>query len=143
MKVTLAFHLENHVPRVWRKTAEAPNPGCLKSSVMSPQPGMICTVVTSAAVGPLCFQQVQVLCTCPQCQTLLATGLLAKVLLYLIGQPTQLTFNALTVKRKMKDTRPKTTDKLRAAVKATWARIIKIKTKNGWKYFTLCVMKLI
>ncbi len=45
----------NQGPRVWRKTGEAPNPCCLKSSVKFPQSVMIWAAMSSAAVGPLCF----------------------------------------------------------------------------------------
>ncbi len=42
-------------PRVWRKSGEAQNPCCLKSSVKFPQSVMIWTAMSSAGVGPLCF----------------------------------------------------------------------------------------
>ncbi len=42
-------------PRVWRKSGEAQNPCCLKSSVKFPQSVMIWAVMSSAGVGPLCF----------------------------------------------------------------------------------------
>ncbi len=45
----------NHGPRVWRKSGEAQNPCCLKSSVKFPQSVMIWAAVSSAGVGPLCF----------------------------------------------------------------------------------------
>ncbi len=45
----------NQGPRVWRKSGEAQNPCCLKSSVKFPQSVMIWGAVTSAGVGPLCF----------------------------------------------------------------------------------------
>ncbi len=41
----------NQGPRVWRKSREAQNPCCLKSSVKFPQSVMI----WAAGVGPLCF----------------------------------------------------------------------------------------
>ena len=41
--------------RVWRKSGEAPNQRCLKSSVKFPQSGMIWGAMSSAGVGPLCF----------------------------------------------------------------------------------------
>ncbi len=41
--------------KVWRKTGEAQNPSCLKSSVKFPKSVMIWGAVTSAGVGPLCF----------------------------------------------------------------------------------------
>ncbi|KAI2661362.1 Transposable element Tcb1 transposase [Labeo rohita] len=42
------------VAEVWRKTGEAQNPSCLKSSVKFPQSVMIWGIVTSPGVG-LCF----------------------------------------------------------------------------------------
>ncbi len=45
----------NQGPRVWRKSGEAQNPCCLKSSVKFPQSGMIWAAMSSAGVGPLCF----------------------------------------------------------------------------------------
>ncbi len=45
----------NQDPRVWRKSGEAQNPCCLKSSVKFPQSVMIWAAMSSAGVGPLCF----------------------------------------------------------------------------------------
>ncbi len=45
----------NRGPRVWRKSGEAQNPCCLKSSVKFPQSVMIWAAMSSAGVGPLCF----------------------------------------------------------------------------------------
>ncbi len=45
----------NQGPRVWRKSGEAQNPCCLKSSVKFPQSVMIWAAISSAGVGPLCF----------------------------------------------------------------------------------------
>ncbi len=45
----------NYGPRVWRKSGEAQNPCCLKSSVKFPQSVMIWAAMSSAGVGPLCF----------------------------------------------------------------------------------------
>ncbi len=45
----------NQGPRVWRKSGEAKNPCCLKSSVKFPQSVMIWAAMSSAGVGPLCF----------------------------------------------------------------------------------------
>ncbi len=45
----------NQGPRVWRKSGEAQNPCCLKSSVKFPQSMMIWAAMSSAGVGPLCF----------------------------------------------------------------------------------------
>ncbi len=42
-------------PRVWRKSGEAQNPCCLKSSVKFLQSVMIWAAMSSAGVGPLCF----------------------------------------------------------------------------------------
>ncbi len=51
MKVNFAFQGR----RVWRKSGEAQNPCCLKSSVKFPQSVMIWAAMSSAGVGPLCF----------------------------------------------------------------------------------------
>ncbi len=45
----------NQGPKVWRKSWEAQNPCCLKSSVKFPQSVMIWAAMSSAGVGPLCF----------------------------------------------------------------------------------------
>ncbi len=45
----------NQGPRVWRKSGEAQNPCCFKSSVKFPQSVMIWAAMSSAGVGPLCF----------------------------------------------------------------------------------------
>ncbi len=45
----------NQGPRVWRKSGEAQNRCCLKSSVRFPQSVMIWAAMSSAGVGPLCF----------------------------------------------------------------------------------------
>ncbi len=47
-------------PRVWRKSGEAQNPCCLKSSVKFPQSVMIWAAMSSAVVGPLCFLKFKV-----------------------------------------------------------------------------------
>ncbi len=47
----------NQGPRVWRKSGEAQNPCCLKSSVKFPQSVMIWAAMSSAGVGPLCFRK--------------------------------------------------------------------------------------
>ncbi len=47
----------NQGPRVWRKSGEAQNPCCLKSSVKFPQSVMIWAAMSSAGVGPLCFMK--------------------------------------------------------------------------------------
>ncbi len=48
-------HFGNQGPRVWRKSGEAQNLCCLKSSVKFPQFVMIWAAMSSAGVGPLCF----------------------------------------------------------------------------------------
>ena len=45
----------NQGPRVWRKSGEAQNPRCLKSSVKFPQSVMVWGAMSSAGVVPLCF----------------------------------------------------------------------------------------
>ncbi len=45
----------NQGTRVWRKSGEAQNPCCLKSSVKFPQSVMIWAAMSSAGVGPRCF----------------------------------------------------------------------------------------
>ncbi len=45
----------NQGPRVWRKSGEAQNPCCLKSSVKFPQSVMIWAAMSSAGIGPLSF----------------------------------------------------------------------------------------
>ncbi len=45
----------NQGPRVWRKSGEAQNPCCLKSSVKFPQSVMIWAAMSSAVFVPLCF----------------------------------------------------------------------------------------
>ncbi len=45
----------NQGPIVWRKSGEAQNPCCMKSSVKFPQSVMIWAAMSSAGVGPLCF----------------------------------------------------------------------------------------
>ncbi len=49
------WHPPQRGPRVWRKSGEAQNPCCLKSSVKFPQSVMIWAAMSSAGVGPLCF----------------------------------------------------------------------------------------
>ncbi len=45
----------NQGPRVWRKSGEAQNPCCLKSSVKFPQSLTIWADMSSAGIRPLCF----------------------------------------------------------------------------------------
>ncbi len=54
-KSTFCISYGNQGPRVWRKSGEAHNPCCLKSSVKFPQSVMIWAAMSSAGVGPLCF----------------------------------------------------------------------------------------
>ncbi len=53
----------NQGPRVWRKSGEAQNTCCLKSSVKFPQSVMIWAAMSSAGVGPLCFLEVHSQCS--------------------------------------------------------------------------------
>ncbi len=48
----------NQGPRVWRKSGEAQNPCCLKSSVKFPQSVMIWAAMSSAGVGHSVFSEV-------------------------------------------------------------------------------------
>ncbi len=52
-KFSISFGIQG--PRVWRKSGEAQNPCCLKSSVKFPQSVMIWAAMSSAGVSPLCF----------------------------------------------------------------------------------------
>ncbi len=54
-EITFCISFGNQGPRVWRKSGEAQNPCCLKSSVKFPQSVMIWAAMSSAGVGPLCF----------------------------------------------------------------------------------------
>ncbi len=54
-KSTFCISFGNQGPRVWRKSGEAQNPCCLKSSVKFPQSVMIWAAMSSAGFGPLCF----------------------------------------------------------------------------------------
>ncbi len=85
---TFCISFGNQGPRVWRKSGEAHNPCCFKSSVKFPQSVMIWAAMSSAGVGPLCFLKSTVnaaiyqellehfmlpsadllLSTCPHCQ---------------------------------------------------------------------------
>ncbi len=55
MKVNVKIEFGTWCPRVWRKSGEAQNPCCLRSSVKFPQSVMIWAAMSSAGVGPLCF----------------------------------------------------------------------------------------
>ncbi len=52
---TFCISFVNQGPGVWRKTGEAQNLSCLKSSVKFPQTVMIWAALSSADVGSLCF----------------------------------------------------------------------------------------
>ncbi len=55
-KSKFCFSFGNQGPRVWRKSGEAQNPSCLKSSVKFLKSVMIWAAMTSVAgVGPFCF----------------------------------------------------------------------------------------
>ncbi len=140
----------NQGPRVWRKSGEAQNPCCLKSSVKFPQSVMIWAVMSSAGVGSLCFLKSWSLehFMLPSADKLygdadfifqqdLAPAHTAK------GTKTWFNDHGVTlldwpansqdlnpienlwgiVKRKMRDTRPNNADDLKATVKETWASI--------------------
>ncbi len=140
----------NQGPRVWRKSGEAQNPCCLKSSVKFPQSVMIWAVMSSAGVGPLCFlkstvnaaiyQEILEHFMLPSADKLygdadfifqqdLAPAHTAK------GTKSWFNDHGVTVldwpanspdrivKRKMRDTRPNNADDLKATVKETWASI--------------------
>ncbi len=96
----------NQCPRVWRKSGEAQNPCCLKSSMKFPQSLMIWAAMSSAGVGPLCLPGVTVLDWPANSPKLTPIENLWGI-----------------VKRKMRDTRPNNADDLKAAIKATWASI--------------------
>ncbi len=57
MVLSPLFRWRNQGLRVWRKSGEAQNPCCLKSSVKFPQSVMIWAAMSSAGVGPLCFRK--------------------------------------------------------------------------------------
>ncbi len=54
-KSTFCISFGNQGPRVWRKSGEAQNQSCLKSSLKFPQSVMIWGAMTFSGVGPLCF----------------------------------------------------------------------------------------
>ncbi len=114
IKVHFAFHLEI---KVWKKTGEAQNPSCLKSNVKFPKSEMIWGAVTSAGVDPLFFfksnvnvaiyEEILEHFMLPSADKLygdadflfqqdsakpLSSGLLTRILLCLISQPTCLTW---------------------------------------------------
>ncbi len=143
----------NQGPRVWRKSGEAQNPCCLKSSVKFPQSVMIWAAMSSAGVGPLCFLKSsqrshlprhfrehyasfcwQALCRCwfhfPAGHTAKGTKSWfndhdVTVLDWTANSPDLNPIEDLwgIVKRKMKDTGPNNEDDLKAAIKATWSSI--------------------
>ncbi len=142
----------NQGPRVWRKSGEAQNPCCLKSSVKFPQSVMIWAAMSSPGVGPLCFlkstvnaaiyQEILEHLMLPSADKLygdadfifqqdLAPAHTAK------GTKSWFNDHGVTVldwpanspdlngivKRKMRDTRPNNADDLKDAIKETWASI--------------------
>ncbi len=155
---TCCISFGNQGPRVWKKSGEAPNPCCLKSSVKFPQSVMIWAAMSSAGVGPLCFLKFTV--NEAIYQEILEHFMLPSAdKLYgdadfifqqdfvpahtakgtkswfndhgatVLDCPANLPdLNCIEniwgiVKRKMRDTRPKNADDLKAAIKATWASI--------------------
>ncbi len=145
MKVNFAFHLEI---KVWRKTGEAQNPCCLKSSVKFTQSVMIWAAMSSAGVGPLCFlkstvnaaiyQEILEHFMLPSADKLYGD---ADFIYFHAGTNSWFNDHGVTVldwpanspdlnpienlwsivKRKMRDTRPNNADDLKATVKETWA----------------------
>ncbi len=143
----------NQGPRVWRKSGEAQNPCCLKSSVKFPQSVMIWAAMSSAGVGPLCFlkstvnaatyQEILEHFMLPSADKLygdadfifqqdLAPAHTAKGtkswfndhgVTVLDWPANSPDLNPIIVKRKMRDTRPNNADDLKATIKATWASI--------------------
>ncbi len=141
----------NQGPRVWRKSGEAQNPCCLKSSVKFPQSVMIWAAMSSAGVGPLCFWSPQ--STQPSTRKFSADKLYGDADFIFqqdlapahTAKSTKSWFNdhGVTVldwpanspdlnlienlwgivKRKMRDTRPNNADELKATDKETWASI--------------------
>ena len=97
----------NQGRRVWRKSREAQSPRCLKSNVKFPQSVMIWGAVSSAGVGLRCFLKSTV-------NTAIYHG-------YHLSWRASKLLNL--VKRKMRDTRPKNVDDLKATIKATGASI--------------------
>ncbi len=148
---TFCISFGNQGPRVWRKSGEAQNPCCLKSSVKFPQSVMIWAAMSSAGVGPLCFlkstvnaaiyQEILEHFMLPSADKLygdadfifqqnLAPAHTAKgTKSWFSDRVTVLDWPANSpdlnrlVKRKMSDTRPNNADDLKAVIKATWASI--------------------
>ncbi len=129
----------NQGPRVWRKSGEAQNQCCLKSSVKFPQSVMIWAAMSSAGVGPLCFLKSAV--NAAIYQDILEHFMLPSadklygdadfihhgvtVLDWPANSPDLNPIEHLwgIVKRKMRDTRPNNADDLKTAIKSTWASI--------------------
>ena len=135
----------NQGPRVWRKGGEAQHPSCLKSSVKFPQSGMIWGAISSA----LCFLKTKVIA--PVHQDILEHFMLPSADQLFedadfnfqqdlapahTAKSTKSWLNDHGVgvldwpanspdlnKRKMRNKRPKNSDKLKATVKETWASI--------------------
>ncbi len=143
----------NQGPRVWRKSGEAQNLCCLKSSVKFPQSVMIWAAMSSAGVGPLCFlkstvnaaiyQEILEHFMLPSADKLYGDADFifqqdttkgtkswfndhgVTVLNWPANSPDLNPIENIwgIVKRKMRDTRPNNADELKAAIKATWASI--------------------
>ncbi len=141
----------NQGPRVWRKSGEAQNSCCLKSSVKFPQSVMIWAAMSSAGVGPLfsevhsqrshlpgnfralhasfCWQALwrcwfhfsAGLGTCPHCQRY--QKLVQWPWCYCAWLASKLPWPEPLLSRGRWDTRPNNADELKATVKETWASI--------------------
>ncbi len=150
MKVNFAFHLEQG-PRVWRKSGEAQNPCCLKSSVKFPQSVMIwlpchllvlvhCVSEVHSQRSHLpghfralhCFMEMLISFssrtgTYPHCQRYQSwfNDHGVTVLDWPANSPDLNPIENLwgIVKRKMSDTRPNNAGELKATVKEIWASI--------------------
>ncbi len=120
----------NQGPRVWRKSGEAQNPCCLKSSVKFPQSVMIWAAMSSAGVGPLCFlkstvnaaiyQEILEHFMLPSADKLYGD---ADFMFQQDLAPAHTRESMGYSQEKMRDTRPNNADELKATVKETWASI--------------------
>ncbi len=145
--------MKQHNRTSWRKSGEAQNPCCLKSSVKFPQSVMIWAAMSSAGVGPLCFLKSTVNAAIYQdilehfmlpsadklyedadfifqqdlapAHTVKGTKSTSKC--FADHDITMLDWPAnvpdLNPKSNIKNIRPKIRDELKAAIKATWASI--------------------
>ncbi len=157
----------NQGPRVWRKSGEAQNPCCLKSSVKFPQSVMIWAVMSSAGVGPLCFLKSTVNAaiiyqeilehfmlasadelygdddfTSPYCQRY--QKLVQWPWCYCVWLANSPDLNPIEnlrgmVKRKMRDTRPNNADDLKTAIKVTWSSL-HLSSATGWLPFFMVLI---